>query len=80
MVERSERYASEAKPEGHKDSKARARVGVLAAGFWASYSLVRRAPGRREAHLLFTISDLFINCRYIVSLLNDKFIFYFKNR
>jgi hypothetical protein len=31
VVERSERYASEARPEGHKDSKARARVGVLAA-------------------------------------------------
>ena len=33
VVERSERYASEAKPEGHKDSRARARVGVLGAGF-----------------------------------------------
>ena len=33
VAERSERYASEAKPEGHKDSRARARVGVLGAGF-----------------------------------------------
>ena len=31
VVERSERYASGAKPEGHKDSMARARVGVLGA-------------------------------------------------
>ena len=31
VVERSERYASEAKPEGPKDLKARARAGLLCA-------------------------------------------------
>jgi len=32
VVERSERYASEAKPEEPKDTKRRARTGLLGAG------------------------------------------------
>jgi hypothetical protein len=36
VVEQSERYASVAKPEEPRDSKRRARAGLLGAGLWGS--------------------------------------------
>jgi hypothetical protein len=49
VVERSERYASIAKPEGPKDFKARARAGMLYAGFpGSSLSIARAKDGEGD--------------------------------
>ena len=52
VVERSERHASEAKPEEPKDSKRRAWAGLLAAGFFCSIDKQSR-QGWRDCSIYF---------------------------
>jgi hypothetical protein len=54
VVERSERYASEAKPEEPKDSKRRARAGLLGAGFPGVYEPSPKPRMARAIHLSST--------------------------
>jgi hypothetical protein len=85
VVERSERYASEAKPEEPKDSKRRAWAGLLGACTnRSSTTYARRTPGGRGAamekyfynisssNLLINKLDKYIKC---LALFASIFIF-----